>query len=1174
MKKFLSITLIIILLSGTVFIPGLSPRVNAAFDFKCGDNATWSYDVNTYTLTISGTGSTYDFLDGYSETTWSQSCPWDYYSNYIQTVVVEEGITRIGSTALNRHHCAKAKTLILPSTLKHLGEVCSYFETITIPSDNCLTYFDLSLKNTSWYAHKAGTVYLGKALVGCKSAGQTFKIKDGTLGIGPEAFKDLSNLSEITFPDSIEYVGLDAFAGTPWLENQGYGAVYIGRCFHKYIGEFAMDELDFVIREGTVSVSPCAANSKVPIKTVTVPQSVEYIGYGAFGNTKINDILFEENSKAYYIDDGAFGSSAIVKTQSDISLPSIQFIGTRAFACHGRVGGTISLGKDLAYFGDSRAMDLKVIISEDNPNFCSDADGTVYDKSREVLIRMRGKTDCYVPDNVKIIATYALYETENIYLPDNLQRICKSAFSGSKAKTLDFGYSAPEIDKDAFDGLWTTSSLLDSITVRSMTLTFPDGSLEESKWNDKFCVKCYPGSAMQEWCRANSVRFTLLTDNPILNTLNSALNSANSINRSLYTAESLQALDNAVSQVDLTYPGLTQTQADSWAQAINSALSALEYLPADYTAISQALSAANAINRLLYTADSLLALDTLVLSVDYGANITQQASIDRLAGEINAAISGLVYKEADYSAVNTAIARAVAIDRTHYTEQSLANLDNAIMIVEYGLDITFQSKVNAFASGIDLAVNALVAKPADYSNVETAIQRANAINRTLYTSESLAALDSAVAAVDYSLTASDSQTVADFAAAINSAIDNLEYLPADYTAVDNAIIQAESIDRIMWSDASLTALDQSIDSVDRSLNITQQTVVDAYAATIISKINFLEYASVLLRNDAHGVIVSATAKEIYPATSLTVEKLDPSDITGANFAVGGKVTNALYYDISLVRNGNTVQPGGTVTVKIRIPDGVEPSKCKVYHVTDDLVHPLVKFTSAIDGNYIVFETGHFSEFAVLEIETVAEGIVISKPPVKITYNKGEAFDSAGMVITAFYSDGTHSVVTDYEISVDTSTVGTTPLVVYYTFNGVTKSVSTVITVNDPAPTDSPVSNIKLKTPGNKTVEYRTKVTVVVRAGNLPDGCKVVLSANGKKVAEAKGEIRYYAGEITVAQFFSAKIIDSTGKTVCGTDGKELVSGFTVSTNGGFFAKIVAFFKALFRLLPDETVAPE
>ncbi len=115
MKKFLSITLIIILLSGTVFIPGLSPRVNAAFDFKCGDNATWSYDVNTYTLTISGTGSTYDYLTCYETSGWTRECPWEYYSNYIKTVIIEEGITRVSETVLNTY-CKNATTLQLPST--------------------------------------------------------------------------------------------------------------------------------------------------------------------------------------------------------------------------------------------------------------------------------------------------------------------------------------------------------------------------------------------------------------------------------------------------------------------------------------------------------------------------------------------------------------------------------------------------------------------------------------------------------------------------------------------------------------------------------------------------------------------------------------------------------------------------------------------------------------------------------------------------------------------------------------------------------------------------------------------------------------------------------------------------------------------------------------------------
>lgn len=1176
MKRIISLTLAILICFGALSfaLPELSLNADAAIDFKCGNNATWDYDVNTYTLTISGTGSTYDFNSSFTS-----EVPWANYNDAIKTVIVGEGITRIGEYTLS--YCKKAQTLKLPSTLRFLGLLSNSFSSITIPANNVLTfissteyYYERSLCNTRWYSSQGGgLVYLGKFLVGYKgsissSQGANYKITPGTLGIGPSAFKGQSNLTNVIFPDSIEYVSGNAFEDTPWLDNQEYGPLYIGKCFHKYIGEFSLDDWDFVIREGTVSISERAAYQKVSNNSVTIPASVEYIGWDAFDLTDVKDIVFEEGSKAIYIGVYAFACSKQVSQQSNISLPDIQYIGSWAFHCRYKVNGEIYLGKDFAYIGNSGSFNFRFIISQENMFYCSDADGTVYSKSRDLLVRVPETTTFIVPDSVKIIAEEAFTSVESIVLPNDLQKVRGWAFKGCRVKTIDFGYSSPEVEKYAFN-----QSNPDTVIVRSMTLKFTGTSIGNTAWNSKFILKCYPSSAIQEYCEANNINYDYLRNNDLmLYSLNSAINNADIIDRTIYTSESLRRLDNALSQVDLSKVDLTQEQVDEWTNAINNALSALEYLPADFTAISEALARANAVTRSLYTADSLLALDALVLSVDYSANITQQAAVDSLAADINSAVDSLIYREANYSAVNAAISRALVVNRNYYTEQSLANLDSALQSVEYGLDITYQSKVNAFASSIDLAISALIAKAADYSDVEAAIQRANSINRDFFTAESLADIDEAVAAVDYSLTYANQQTVATYAAAINNAVDNLVYLPADYGDVDSAIAAAGNIDRILWSAASLAILDQAINSVDRNLNITQQATVNAYAQTIMDKIHSLEYAAVTLRNDTHGIIVGATAREIYPTTSLTVEQLDPSNIASANFAVGGKVKTALYYDISLIRNSIKVQPDGAVTVKIRIPDGVSPEKCKVYHVTDDPVDPLVKFTSTLDGDYIVFETDHFSEFAVLEIETILEGIVISSLPSKTVYTQGETFSRKGMIITAFFSDGRSVVVEDYDISVDTNTIGTRPLNIYYTFNGVTKSVSTVITVNDSVNPDiTQNADIILKAPSGALVNYRTIVTIYVEAENVPDDCSVVISSGGKTLARGKSSAKYSAGEMKESQSFTVKIIDKSSKIIADKNGKLLKSDFTVSVKSGFFVRIIAFFKALFRMLPEQEI---
>ena len=129
--------------------------------------------------------------------------------------------------------------------------------------------------------------------------------------------------------------------------------------------------------------------------------------------------------------------------------------------------------------------------------------------------------------------------------------------------------------------------------------------------------------------------------------------------------------------------------------------------------------------------------------------------------------------------------------------------------------------------------------------------------------KSLKKLDEAIEAVDENLDVSQQDLVLQYANAINEAVNSLVYLPADYTRVYEAVAASESIDRLIWSQATLAILDQSVSAVNYSLNVTQQSIVDGFADRINSAISSLEYADVVLSDEENDIIVSATAKEIY-----------------------------------------------------------------------------------------------------------------------------------------------------------------------------------------------------------------------------------------------------------------------------------------------------------------------
>ena len=91
-------------------------------------------------------------------------------------------------------------------------------------------------------------------------------------------------------------------------------------------------------------------------------------------------------------------------------------------------------------------------------------------------------------------------------------------------------------------------------------------------------------------------------------------------------------------------------------------------------------------------------------------------------------------------------------------------------------------------------------------------------------------------------------------------------------------------------------------------------------------------------------------------TKLEVSELKPEDAK-----ISGKKTCA-YYDISLTKNGENVQPDGNVTVKI--PYKGDSENIEVYRINDD--GTTEKMQSSYDGEYVTFITDHFSKYAIVE----------------------------------------------------------------------------------------------------------------------------------------------------------------------------------------------------------------
>ena len=103
-----------------------------------------------------------------------------------------------------------------------------------------------------------------------------------------------------------------------------------------------------------------------------------------------------------------------------------------------------------------------------------------------------------------------------------------------------------------------------------------------------------------------------------------------------------------------------------------------------------------------------------------------------------------------------------------------------------------------------------------------------------------------------------------------------------------------------------------------------------------------------------GVTVAEDALEVLPGnTELVVEKVS-------------ETTTGVSYNISLQKNGEEIQPNGTVTVKIPVPEGMDGNACKVYRQESDGSY--TDMNAVYQDGYMVFTTDHFSRYILTTAE--------------------------------------------------------------------------------------------------------------------------------------------------------------------------------------------------------------
>lgn len=428
-----------------------------------GDNVTWIYDEETYSLDISGEGAMADYAvlveeeyeDGYVYTYYEYlSRPWPFFHHEISTINIGDGITRIGAHAFGGFYNVTEVTI--PGSVKWIGEFafssCDNLETVNFSEGLECVYegafrYCRGLQDITFPTSMKKICH--EAFYGCESL-VTVEFNEGLMSIYGYAFGHCDALTSVELPASLTLIDGQPFADC----NLDGISVAEGNTVYHSQDNCVIKTADKLLVAGCKNSIIPADDSVTAIAdsvfyncdgliSIVLPDSITEIGDYAFAVCyELDHIDIPESLK--YIGEGAF---AWCESLDNVYLPEgLLEIGAEAFAyCVNLSEIEIPASvTDIKGFEDDEATKLtftgcysmkKLTVREGNTRYHS-VDNCLIETDMVTLLQGISTSIIPTDGSVEKIGYGAFSDIttlESITIPDNINYIDECAFYGCES---------------------------------------------------------------------------------------------------------------------------------------------------------------------------------------------------------------------------------------------------------------------------------------------------------------------------------------------------------------------------------------------------------------------------------------------------------------------------------------------------------------------------------------------------------------------------------------------------------------------------------------------------------------------------------------------------------------------------------------------------------------------